>query len=217
MENLELIEFQVLSGAYPFSLTASSASSGFSFPPPSTVWGMLKSTIGKGFDGEPYGEQIYEGNQLATAFFQRPLTGHQWRKARKNNKNGAAAPQMQRQKKLYHIHGVAAVQGPMAQPLQRALQKPLLVHGRGALSLGESEDVVSTLKVLESPPTQRMFFLVPQRKGPIQLSVLTPKRPDKRGKKEYARDTEFARFRLVRESDPALWHQCLVEMELQHD
>lgn len=119
-------------------------------PPPATVYGMLLSLLGE------WDRHRYCGSQLAIALLSQPQLSTVIRTLRRfktkdiqhlNN----ARPDYQQL--LTDVQIAVLVKGSLAHDLERAFENPELIDRSGGLSLGESRDLVNSVRPIQKVPS----------------------------------------------------------------
>ncbi|MFO0609483.1 MAG: type I-MYXAN CRISPR-associated protein Cas5/Cmx5/DevS [Polyangiales bacterium] len=150
----------------------------FRVPPPSTVYGMLLSMVGEERRAR------HAGVRLAIATFTEPevsvVLRTVWRV--KDLSTGPGVGENRRmdfQQLLTGVHfavwvdssGEAAPGPPLAERLAVALRAPEEITRFGALSLGESRDLVDAVTTLEAGAPREGVWLIPEPGGNLSLPV----------------------------------------------
>lgn len=143
-------------------------------PPPSTVYGMLLSTIGE------MDRYKHCGVQLAIALLSEPEKSTIVRTVRRFKKKDIQNPANARpdfQELLTQIRFIVWVdagadksQPTLPERLQQAFDNPESINRFGGLSLGESRDLVNAITLLENNPTDAsMQWLTRDEDGLLSL------------------------------------------------
>lgn len=143
-------------------------------PPPSTVYGMLLSTIGE------MDRYKHCGVQLAIALLSEPEKSTIVRTIRRFKKKDIQDPANARpdfQELLTQIHFIVWIDAGMdkSQPtlperLLQAFAHPEAINRFGGLSLGESRDLVNAITLVENNPTDAsMQWLIRDEDGLLSL------------------------------------------------
>lgn len=142
-------------------------------PPPSTIYGMLLSLIGE--------EDRYKhcGVKLAIALSSLPeksLVIRTFRRFKTKNIHDSENTKPDYQELLTNIEFIVWVaQGTdkakpgLAERIYQALTNPASVNRFGALSLGESRDLVNAVTLLNQSHTEKLLWLVRDENGYLTL------------------------------------------------
>lgn len=146
----------------------------FPVPPMATVYGMLLSLVGE----EARFRHI--GAEIALAMESDPVSSLILRKVRRVRARDLEDPRNSRpdfQEILTNIRFQVwvsdreeSIKPALAERLVEALTKPGQVSRYGALSLGESRDLVDEV-VLNPVPSNRLRWLLPEERGSLMLPV----------------------------------------------
>ena len=119
-------------------------------PPPATVYGMLLSLLGE------WDRHRYCGSQLAIALLSQPQLSTVIRTFRRFKTKDIQHPNNARpdyQQLLTDVQIVVLVNGSLAHDLERAFENPELIDRSGGLSLGESRDLVNSVRPIQKVPS----------------------------------------------------------------
>jgi CRISPR-associated protein Cas5t len=119
-------------------------------PPPATVYGMLLSLLGE------WDRHRYCGSQLAIALLSQPQLSTVIRTLRRFKTKDIQHPNNARpdyQQLLTDVQIAVLVKGSLAHDLERAFENPELIDRSGGLSLGESRDLVNSVRPIQKVPS----------------------------------------------------------------
>jgi CRISPR-associated protein Cas5t len=142
-------------------------------PPPATVYGMLLSLVGE--------IDRYEhcGTRLAIALLSEPQKStvvRTFHRYKKRNIHDSSNIRPDYQELLTDIRllvcinaGTDKARPPLTERLQQAFGDPTSVDRFGGLSLGESRDLVNTVRLIENCNEESMQWLIQDEYGSLKL------------------------------------------------
>lgn len=173
-------------------------SGSYSYPPPSTIYGLLLSLIGE------TDMQFHRGVKIAIALASKPQSSIVMRTMRRLKNADLNSPSNSKPDFQEILSGIKIIIGidssedinDLENKIIQALTNPKTIKRFGGLSLGESRDLIDDIKILEKP-SPSLQWLTKNTKGKIKLPLTV----DYLGSK----NTKMGKFSLDNYSDRAFF------------
>lgn len=168
----------------------------YSYPPPSTIYGLLLSLVGE------TNMQFHQGVKIAIALASKPQTSIVMRTMRRLKNTELNSPSNSKPDFQEILSGIKIIVGVdssedinnLENIITQALANPETIKRFGGLSLGESRDLIDDIQILDKPSTS-LQWLTKDTKGKIKLPLIV----DYLGSK----NTKMEKFSLNSFSDHA--------------
>ena len=144
----------------------------YSYPPPSTIYGLLLSLVGE------TDLEYHQGVKIAIALFSKPQITTVMRTTRRLKNADLNSPSNSKPDFQEILSGIKIVVGVdssedtsnLESKIIQALTYPETIQRFGGLSLGESRDLIDDIQIIKKP-SESLQWLTHNKKGKIKLPI----------------------------------------------